>query len=260
MMPTVQIFGRTIAMYGLMIVIGLLTGMAIALLRSKKSNLLTEDVLFASCFAGIGLLIGAKLLYIITIVPKLIHYHKVFYANPQLFLALLEGGFVFYGGLIGALAGYYLYCKIFKVKPLLMLDFIAPSVPIIHAFGRLGCNFAGCCYGISYDGPGHVLFHHSVSAPNNLALFPTQLTESMLNFTAGILLLFYARHPRKPGNVLGIYLIYYSIMRFLLEFLRGDVSRGLFLKLSTSQWISLALLPIGLWLIKYSMQKYKSIE
>ncbi len=249
MMPTFQIFGKTIAMYGLMIMIGLIVGVAIALLRSKKNNLLAEDILFASCFGGIGLLIGAKLLYILTILPKLISYRQILFDNPYLLAGIIKGGFVFYGGLIGALVGYFIYCKKFKINTVQMLDLIAPSIPIIHAFGRLGCNFAGCCYGIPYNGPGHVIFHRSLVAPGDIALFPTQLAESVLNFIAGILLLLYSTKAKKTGNVLGVYIIYYSVMRFLIEFLRGDVSRGILLQISTSQWISLALLPIGIWLI-----------
>jgi phosphatidylglycerol:prolipoprotein diacylglycerol transferase len=130
-----------------------------------------------------------------------------------------------------------------------MFDLVVPSIPLIHAIGRLGCYFAGCCYGIPYDGPGHVTFHISPSAPNEIALFPTQLLESGLNIFACLLLLLYAKPEQKPGKVLGIYITYYAILRFLIEFFRGDGARGILIGISTSQWISLALIPIGLWLI-----------
>ncbi len=203
-----------------------------------------------SFFAGLGLFVGAKLLYIITIFPKLIKFRNHFFDNPALLIPILSGGFVFYGGLIGAVLGYYLYCRKYHIVSLKMLDLISPSIPIIHGFGRLGCNFAGCCYGISYNGPFHVIFHHSFSAPNEVTLFPIQLLESGTNFLAGILLLIYAKPTRKPGNVLGYYIIYYAVMRFLLEYMRGDVARGLFLGISTSQWISLAFIPIGIYFIR----------
>jgi phosphatidylglycerol---prolipoprotein diacylglyceryl transferase len=249
MLPTFQLFGRTIAMYGSMIAVGLLVGITIALLRSKKYNFLTEDVLFASLFGGIGLFVGAKLLFIITVIPKLITHRKILFAHPNVLLAILSGGFVFYGGLIGAILGFYIYCRKFRLDFIRILDLIAPSIPIIHGFGRIGCYFAGCCYGIHYTGPGHVIFHLSNYAPDHIPLFPTQTLESILNFLFGIALLFYAKRHRKPGTVLGVYFIYYAVMRFTLEFFRGDIARGFFLGLSTSQWISLLFLPIGVWLV-----------
>ena len=54
---------------------------------------------------------------------------------------------------------------------------------------------------------------------------------------------------RKDGSAIGIYLIVYSVMRFLLEFVRGDMIRGGVLSLSTSQWISIVLLPLGLYIV-----------
>jgi phosphatidylglycerol:prolipoprotein diacylglycerol transferase len=248
MLPTFQIFHRTIAMYGLMIIIGILFGVTVASLRSRRRNIPGEDIIFASCYAGIGLILGAKLLYIITIIPEFIRYHNQFFSNPSIIRTLLTEGFVFYGGLFGAVIGYLIYCRQYRIKFLNMMDIMAPSIPLIHGFGRLGCLFAGCCYGISYHGPFHITFHNSVAAPNDVALFPIQPVESALNFTAGIFLLFYARHIRRPGKTIGLYLIYYSVMRFTLEFFRGDITRGHFLSLSTSQWISIALLPFALWI------------
>lgn len=249
MLPTISIFGKAIAMYGLMIVLGVFIGVSIAMLRHKKHNISKDDIMFSSCYAGIGLVIGAKLLYIITITPLLIKNWDILIADIRILLNAISGGFVFYGGLIGAIIGYYIYCKKYKIDIIKLIDLMAPSIPIIHGIGRLGCFFAGCCYGMHYEGPFHVIFEHSLAAPNGVPLFPTQLVESICNLLAGIGLLIYAKRIRKPGRVIGVYIIYYSIMRFLLEFLRGDISRGIILNLSTSQIISLLLLPIGLYFI-----------
>lgn len=249
MYPSFEIFGRTIGMYGLMIVLGIILGIGIATLRAKKHSLPREDVLFASFFAGIGLYLGAKFLYILTLLPGFISYRRIILQNPSLLLSLLTGGFVFYGGLIGGILGIYLYCRIYRIEVLRMLDLLIPSIPFIHGFGRLGCFFAGCCYGIPYNGPGHVIFHNSVAAPNEVPLFPTQLLESGLNFLAALILFLLSRKKRKPGNITGFYLIYYALLRFILEFYRGDLERGIILGLSLSQWISLAIIPVGIILI-----------
>ncbi len=249
MLPTISIFGKTIAMYGLMIVIGIFIGVAIAIFRHKKYSISKDDVMFSSCYAGIGLIVGAKLLYIITIIPILIRNWSIIIADIQILLQVLSGGFVFYGGLFGAVIGYYIYSRQYKLDFMELIDLIAPSIPIIHGIGRIGCFFAGCCYGQHYDGPFHIIFRNSTAAPNGIPLFPIQLVESICNLAAGIVLLIYARRIRKPGRVTGIYIVYYSIMRFLLEFLRGDISRGIIFNLSTSQIISIFLLPLGLYLI-----------
>ena len=248
MLPTIEVLGREISLYGLMGVIGIFFGVIAAIYRRKIYNINKEDVIFSSCYAGIGLLIGAKLLFIITIIPDLIKHKDLLLANPKLLLHILSGGLVFYGGLIGAFLGFYIYSKQYKIDFLDILDLIAPSIPLIHGFGRIGCFTAGCCYGIKYNGLFHVIFQRSQAAPNGVALLPVQLISSGINFLGCIPLFIYARKKRKPGKVIGIYLIFYSIVRFTIEFLRGDVARGIFFGVSTSQWISLVLIPIGLWL------------
>lgn len=247
MLPFIHIFGRTIAMYGLLIATGLVLGISLLVYRSKKYLIPREDALFTSLFACIGLFIGAKLLYLILEAPDIIRHLDVFIQKPELLLSLLRGGYIFYGGLIGALSGIYIYCRKYKLSTLRMLDLAAPSIPLIHGFGRLGCFFAGCCYGIHYTGPGNVIFKHSIAAPKDIPLLPVQLIESGINFMAAILLLAYAKPSRKPGRTMGIYIIYYALLRFIMEFFRGDGVRGFLFGVSTSQWISLFLLPVGIW-------------
>lgn len=248
MLPTITVFGKTIAMYGLMITMGIFIGIMIALSRSKKYNINKDDIFYSSCYGGIGLLIGAKLLYIITIIPVIVRNWVVIMSDTKQLIYSLSAGFVFYGGLLGAAMGFYLYCRKYKVDFPSLIDLLAPSLPIIHGIGRIGCFFAGCCYGMHYDGPFHIIFENSTVAPNGVALFPIQLVESILNISAGIVILLYTRRTRKQGQAIGMYIIYYSIMRFILEFFRGDAARGIALNISTSQWISLLLLPIGIFL------------
>lgn len=248
-LPIIEIQRVPISMYGLMIVIGAFLGVYIGIKRSNKYHIEREDVIFSSCFAAIGLIIGAKLLYIITAIPTIIKHKDIVFSSFSNFKELLSGGFVFYGGLIGAVIGFYIYSKQYKINIIDLLDLMAPSIPLIHGFGRLGCFFAGCCYGIEYSGPFHIIFHKSLAAPNGIPLFPIQVLESGLNFIAFIILLIYGRKLRSSGKLIGAYIVYYSIARFFLEFLRGDVARGIFWGISTSQWISLPLLAIGILFI-----------
>lgn len=258
MFPTIEIYKVTISTYALLTVIGAVLGIYIATRRSSMYNIGKEDTVFASLYAGIGLLIGAKVLSIISSIPIIIEYRKLIFASFQTFAAFFSGGFVFYGGLIGAIIGAYFYCRRYKLDFIAVLDLLAPSVPLIHGFGRLGCFSAGCCYGIKYDGPLHVVFHDAIGAPNGIALLPIQLIESLINFILFLILIIYARKLRKPGRVIGLYLIFYSIIRFILEFYRGDYARGTFLNLSTSQWISLPLLLVGIYMFYNNLKTKKS--
>ncbi len=89
-----------------------------------------------------------------------------------------------------------------------------------------------------------------VNGLGSVSRFPVQLLEALINLILFIILFLYAKKPRKDGSLLGIYLICYSLLRFSLEFLRGDVERGILLGISTSQWISLLLIPAGIFLLK----------
>lgn len=259
MLPTITVLNRPIAMYGFMIVLGIFIGVGIAVARRKPYQFEKDDILFASCYAGIGLVLGAKLLYILTILPQIINKWEILSSDMNYFYHILSGGFVFYGGLIGAAIGFTIYCKQYHLDIIKMLDFFAPIIPIIHGFGRIGCFFAGCCYGIEYEGPLHIIFEHSPVAPNGIPLFPIQLSESASNFLAGSILLIYGKPNRRPGKAIGLYIMYYAIMRFLYEYLRGDVARGQLLTFSTSQWISFLLLPIGTYLF-FGLKQRRSIH
>lgn len=261
MLPTIQVFGFEIAMYGLLIVIGMGLGMAVAAMRARKNGQTAQDVLFAGIFAIIGLVIGAKLLYLVTILPGLVRNFSYLLDHPETIAALLSGGFVFYGGLLGGILGLWVYTRLYKLDFWGMTDALIPSVPLMHAFGRLGCFCAGCCYGIPFPAPLGLFFDASPVAPHGVALFPVQLLEALLNLMIFGLLLWYARKPRGRGRVIGLYMSTYAVMRFLLEFLRFDAERGGFWGLSTSQWISLALLPVGLYLLlNHKFKKYNNVN
>ena len=255
MLPAVEIFGFKVAMYGLLIVVGVGLGMAVAALRAKKNGQTAQDVLFGGIFAIIGLVIGAKLLYLATILPGIVRNFSYLLDHPESIAALLSGGFVFYGGLIGGIFGRWVYTRMYKLNFWGMTDALVPSVPLMHAFGRLGCFCAGCCYGMPFPAPLGLSFDASPVAPHGVTLFPVQLLEAFLNLIIFGVLLLYARKPRGRGKIIGLYMSAYAVMRFLLEFLRFDAERGGFWGLSTSQWISLILLPIGLYLLLTNKNK-----
>lgn len=251
MLPYIYIFGFPIPMYGLMAIIGFAVSLVVALKGAEIYGIKKQDLGFSSAYMIIGIIIGAKLMYFITYIPKLIMNWDVFIAHPWEVIMIVFGGFVFYGGLIGGALGVIVYAKQFKLKVMPFADAIAPVIPLFHAFGRIGCFLGGCCYGIEYHGPFAVNFPYNELTPelSEVTRFPVQLMESGLNLILFVFLYIYSRKKRKSGQTLGIYILCYTVIRTVTEVFRGDIVRGVYGGISTSQIISIILLPLGLWLV-----------
>lgn len=239
MYPVIEIFNRSIPSFGILFLIGAFAAFLLSVITARKYQLLTMDIIFFGLFAVIGGIIGAKFLYLLLNLGALIQ-------NPlATLLSLFSGGSVFFGGLAGGLAGGYLYTRIYKLDALLFFDAAAPCVALAQAFGRIGCFFNGCCYGIPYDGPFSVTYPQGAYPPADVALFPSQLAEALFMFLFCGLLALHLKKSRHPGHTVGLYLLGYGIFRFLIEFLRDD-PRGAFLFFSTSQWLGLLAICAGI--------------
>ncbi len=227
--------------YGVMIAVGFIAG---CILLSRLAKRYGEDPDLAIGLTLVCLItgvIGAKLLFFLTVLPD-------FIARPLYYLKDPANGFVIYGGLIVGLICGILYLKRKKQDPLAYLDLAMPAVALGQAFGRIGCFLAGCCYGIETDGVCAVVFPENGHSPAGVPLVPTQLIMSALNFLHCIALcVFLAKGKRRThGQALGLYFVFYSIGRFLVEFIRGDAERGHVGPLSTSQFIAIFMLIFGL--------------
>ena len=238
--PTFTVLAKEFSIYSLLMIAGFLMGGLLAILRGKKYGIKKVDLLLAAICAAVGGIVGAKLLAIITSIPQLV-------AGKIKFIDLLFSGFVFYGGLVGGIGGLLLGGKLLKLNQLELFDTFAPSVPFGHAIGRIGCFFGGCCFGMELPaGSSFSLIYPEWYAQYGtnvgVPLLPMQLIE------AGLLLILYAvlellfHFTKKKGVSLFTYVFAYGVIRFVLEFFRGDTIRGVGGGLSTSQWISLALI------------------
>ena len=125
------------------------------------------------------------------------------------------------------------------------LDLVIPAVAFAQGCGRLGCFFAGCCYGRETDSIFHIQYWQSEYAPNGVKLIPTQIYSSIGDFALAFLLMAYAKREPKKGKIAAGYGILYSIGRFVIEMFRND-HRGALGALSTSQMISIVILVLGI--------------
>lgn len=249
---------KNLPTYGVCFVVGILASYLVAFfnVRNKKTDISHEDLLYGSTFAIIGGIIGAKLLAYLVDIPLVVDYLKWAFTQDntaELLKTLITSGFVFYGGVLGGALGYFIYARMYKLSVIKFYDNAVCCLPLGHAFGRLGCFAAGCCYGrpttswmgVHYKNPTDPILKFICDELPGIKFLPVQLFEVGFNLIIFVALLLVNRKPRKRGTKMLIYLFSYGTCRFINEFFRFDSSRGFLLRLSTSQWISLGLITFG---------------
>ncbi|MFN3740536.1 MAG: prolipoprotein diacylglyceryl transferase [Thermodesulfovibrionales bacterium] len=230
----------TIHTYGVMVAIGFLLGVGLALNQARKEGISPERISDLSFYLLLAAIIGSRVFYILLNPGPYIK-------NPLAIFKIWEGGLVFYGGLIFAVITGVIYIKRHSLNLWQVADIFAPSIAIGHAIGRLGCFFAGCCHGRPADLPWAVTFTdpHSL-APLGIPLHPTQLYEAAGEFVNFIILLILRKRKSFKGELFWTYVMLYSILRFSVEFFRGDAARGMLAEgLSLAQAISVIMFFIA---------------
>ncbi|MCF0146473.1 MAG: prolipoprotein diacylglyceryl transferase, partial [Eubacterium sp.] len=156
-------------MYGLMTAVGIICAYLVLVFRSgkaKRKGFHQEDIIKLIIFCLVFGYLGSKILYLLTILPQIIE-------DPSLILRSITDGWVIFGGILGGMFGGWLFCKLSHRDAGVYFDMAFPSVALAQGFGRLGCFFAGCCYGMPTTGPIAIVFKNSDYAPNNVPLVPT---------------------------------------------------------------------------------------
>ena len=247
MYPHDIIFG--IGLYEICMVLGVIAAMTLFRVLADKRNLsarLQNGVLFATPFA---LFVG----YPAAVAVQWL-YNGIRDKSFSSHIFSPSTGATFYGGLIGGalafLAFYFVYGH-FQTKDRehlrhlpTILEIGPAAIAIAHAIGRIGCFFAGCCYGIRTDSFLGV-YLDDPNIPHKV--LPTQLFEA--TFLAALCALLVIRFLRNQRYALPIYLVLYGVWRFLIEFLRGD-DRGetVIPNLTPSQLTAVLLILLGIGL------------
>lgn len=238
----IELFGHTIPTYGLCFIFAIFLPTFLAVWRLKRLHGNVDNMITIAASTIAGAIFGARVLYALATYGLTGVYERIMALDFSFFQG---SGMVFYGGLIGGIGCAILCMKIVhETQYNLLATAITPCIPFGHAIGRVGCMLAGCCYGLPYEGVGAL---HLIDAGIEYPVFPIQALEAGLNILLGIVLLLYTKNRKPTIKVIYAYLMCYSIIRFILEFFRGDAVRGIYAGISTSQWISLLLFVISVW-------------
>ncbi len=235
----IKIGPLTIASYGFLFALGVLLGVLLCLRLAKKEGLdlsLVTDFIFWVLLLS---LLGAKLWLLLSNLDYYLAY-------PKELLYLLTSGGAFYGGLIFGAVFAVWFIRRHKLSYRQLGDIAAPALALGHFFGRLGCFAAGCCWG---RGAAHcaaaVTFtdlkaNALTGVPLYLPLYPTQLLEAALNLSNFLVLMIWYKKRKFTGQVIAMYILNYSVIRFSVEFFRGDPDRGYVIGGMDRPWTSLS--------------------
>jgi phosphatidylglycerol:prolipoprotein diacylglycerol transferase len=239
-----EIRGFPVYTYGVLLAAAYLIALQFALVRAKSRGLDPNRVMDLGIWIIISALAGAKLLLLFVD-------FDTFGRHPADWLKLMRSAGVFYGGLIAAVAVALFYLWRHRMPIWTVTDVFAPGIALGHVIGRLGCLFAGCCFGRPTSVPWAITFHseyagQNVGTPLGVPLHPTQLYEAGAELLIlGFLLVTERRGRAFPGRTFWSYMLLYGISRFIIEFYRGDNRGGLGM-FSTSQIVSLVVVPLAI--------------
>ncbi len=242
----------TIYWYGIAYVVGaLITG--IVMYRTQRRwglHLTVDDLMMVVFGVVIGLIIGARLFYVV-------FYGDGFYwTHPLEILMTSHGGMSFHGGLVGGIVGGFIVCRRYRISAWTIADLAVIGVPLALCLGRCANFVNGELWGKPTDLPWGVVFG---GAAGNMPRHPSQLYEAFLEGVV-LFVVLYVMSRRKPplpqGTFMGTFILGYGIVRFLIEFVRvPDAQLGYILGgvITMGQLLSLPLIIIGIVLIAYAL-------
>ncbi|MBV8660753.1 MAG: prolipoprotein diacylglyceryl transferase [Candidatus Dependentiae bacterium] len=204
--------------FGAMIVLGLMITLYLLHRDKPLQNLISEQQLTTifqiSFISGIA---GGRIWFLMLNSSMMTHWTDYF--------SVWSGGLSILGAviaIIGTLSIYFFYTKLPTLR---LLDRLALYTPLLQSISRLGCLFAGCCYGKPTHLPWGIMYENYDSlAPLHIKLHPSQMYSSLFLACSFILLLCFDRfyHYKKPGQILALYIMLISLDRFIIDFFRGD--------------------------------------
>ncbi len=243
MFPHLNILGFEISIYFLFISLIFTAVVPLITVRAKALSLPAVQALDLYLFVLVGSFLGSRGMYVLYQEPSF------YFENPLQIISFWNGGYIFFGGFLGAVAAGLIFCKLRDESPLKWLNFSIPILSLGYAVGRLACFLSGCCYGKEFSGWWSVFMHHAYR-------HPTQLYASFMELLIfGALVLVEKKKGFKSFLVLPIWMVLHGLARIIMEHFRDDPRGGELLGLSISTNISMALIVIGLVMLVQKVRK-----
>jgi len=239
--------------YGLFVAIGFLSGLAFALREARQQGLDPQSILDLAFYIILSAIIGSRLFYVLTNLDSYRH-------TPLDVLKVWQGGLTFYGGFIFSFITGVIYMQRHRMAVWKTFDLFAPALALGDFFGRIGCFFAGCCYGRECSYPWAVTFTDPQSlARIGAALHPTQLYSSLASLATFLLLWAWSSRKTFDGQLALLWIFFYSFFRLIIEYFRGDPRGYLILgTFAVSQVIAAVLGIVSLIMLAVLKNKSKS--
>lgn len=215
--------------------ISLITTLGVVWAYRRRPSVEVLDLSFCILIGGF---VGARLFHILFEEPG------YYINNPKAIFAIWQGGFVWFGGWLGALITSLLWCRWRKQSFLEWADLLTPVLAVGYGVGRLACFLNGCCYGVACSWPWAVSFHsHKLMGLEVIPRHPTQLYMAAYDLALGIGLLIFSqrRSEMRPGWLFLIWVVLHGMGRAIVEFWRDDPRGPLLLQLSVSTWIGITI-------------------
>lgn len=214
MHPIICKFGHmTVYSYGLLVAIGFLAAIFLITRKCKVLDINGQLVGDLSIYLLVGGFIGGRLLHVAVNL-------KYYFDNPLEIIMIQHGGLAYQGGLVLAIVCGWLFLKKRKLNFLSMADLFIPYVALAQSIGRIGCFLNGCCHGSVTDSVFGMKFPQLACF-----VYPTQLYYSFTWLVIFIILNLIYEKRRFNGQIFCLYFLFYGSMRFLIDFLRGDLGR-----------------------------------
>jgi phosphatidylglycerol:prolipoprotein diacylglycerol transferase len=236
--------GFNVYSYGFFVALGFVAGVVLPGLRARKKGIPFERIVDLFFYSVLSAILGSRILFVLVNLD-------IYRENPLAVFKIWEGGLVFYGGLVLAIGVSLAYMKWHRLPIWKFADLFSPSIALGLFFGRIGCFFAGCCYGKETFLFWGVTFRDMNSlARLNVPLHPTQLYEAASSLAIFFFLDRLEGKKTFDGQVFWFFLLLYSTARFFIEILRDDPRGFLFGEmLSTSQGIGILLAMISIFML-----------
>jgi phosphatidylglycerol:prolipoprotein diacylglycerol transferase len=232
----------TVYSYGLMLALAFIISTYLARRHALRQNFPQEIIFDLASYILVSGIIGARLFYVI------INFAE-YKSRPFEILMLQRGGLSFYGGALGAFLASIWFVRRRRISFYKIADLISPFVALGQAVGRLGCLLRGCCFGavinrgLRIKFPDEVVYRH-----------PTQIYAAIIDLLIFLWLGRLSREKHFAGKIFLSYLIFYSLKRFFMDFLRADV-QPLYLKLTIFQIFSLLVFALSYIIFFYKRTK-----